>query len=513
MKIALKTADLKRALKDCARVVERMSRIPILSHVLIKCQATGVLLSVTDLEVSRQELIPYAEPLEPDTRDKLTDGICWSRVVSVSALAKLLPSTLARVKASPVVILTPSRSDDPETSADALYISVGGASTMIRTLPAEDFPTLPFPKSRLVGKRRPEPAVIPGQSFRRTINKIFSAISTEGSRFQMSGALFELTTGTGLPRSLENDGAQIADSDEVYGRKMAHGEYNLRMVATNGHVLNRAETGYRSGSSVYSSRNGGARQHVLCSGSSDLSLMVPRKAIDAMQKDAAFGPVKRRKKIGVFVSGKRKGEDKFQAVQSWADVHVTATEQHVMFETSRGVRIVARILEGDFPDYGRVIDTGTPELTIETTVEDLRVALDNVSHMTGDRARAIRLDLSGDLPVFSAANPDRGTAEATLNGKTTMSGRLKWNKRKKVSKKARATLSPHEIRCLEVIEAAPEPERVESFGVNPDYVAQAIAPFSADSEITILLTDSNSQFLIHSGEDESFRAVVMPIRL
>lgn len=500
MKIRLNTADLKRALKDCARIAEKKSTIPVLSHVLIECQPDGVLLSVTDQEVSRQEVLSYVKPPAVTLITETPETVWsvpeyWTRAVPLQALAKLLPTTVARVKAAPVVILTPSESDDSEVREDAIYISVGGASTMLRALPAEDFPTLPFPKTRSVGKRLPEPAVVNGSQFRRTIKKIFSAIS-----IQLSGALFELTTGS-------------EDLDEVYGPKMAAGDYNLRMVATDGHRLVRAETGYRSGSSVYSSRNGGASQHILCSGGSDLSLLVPRKAIASMLQDAAFGPSKRQVKVGVYVSGKRKGEDKLKNVNSWPDVHITATDIHCLIETSRGVRVVARIVEGSFPDYERVITKGNPSLTIETTAEDLRRALASVSHMTGDRARAIRLDLSGELPVFSAANPDQGTAEATLNGRTSMSGRLKWNRRKKVTQQARRKMSPHEIRCLDVLEAEAEPKRVESFGVNPDYVRQAIETFSADSEISIRLTDANSQFLIHSGEDKSFRAVIMPIRL
>ena len=61
--------------------------------------------------------------------------------------------------------------------------------------------------------------------------------------------------------------------------------------------------------------------------------------------------------------------------------------------------------------------------------------------------------------------------------------------------------------------AAPEPERVESLGVNPDYLTQAIAAFPADSTVSIAAWDCNTQIVLTSGEDTAYRAVVMPIRL
>lgn len=237
MKITLSTADLKRALKDSARVAERKTTIPVLSHVLIQCEPGGVRLSVTDLEMSRQEMLPYVRPVPADRHDPATfqPDRLWSRCVSVSALFKLLPTTASRVKAAPVVDLDIDGAKDEQ----ALWVSVGGAGTMLRGMPTEDFPTLPFAAPRYTGKRHtgkpktelPEAAVVPGAPFRRTIKKVFSAISTEESRFQLSGALFELTTGSGLPRSKEG------------GADGSSEEYNLRMVATDGHRLNRAETG------------------------------------------------------------------------------------------------------------------------------------------------------------------------------------------------------------------------------------------------------------------------------
>ena len=70
-----------------------------------------------------------------------------------------------------------------------LTILVGKSRFKVRGLPAEDFPTLPE-----IGEV--DPARIPFRTFRTMISKIFYAISSEESRFQLSGALLELKPDT-----------------------------------------------------------------------------------------------------------------------------------------------------------------------------------------------------------------------------------------------------------------------------------------------------------------------------
>ena len=469
MKITISTDALKRVLKDASRVAERRTTIPVLSHVLLECEPQGIRLSVTDLEISRQQFTPYASPIRAE------DFEPWARAVPLKSLEALLPTTAKRVKASPVVILTPSESDDSEVRDDAIFVSIGGASTMLRTLPTEDFPVLPFAPPRYTDKRPTgktvsellDPAVIPGKGFRETVKKIFSAISTEESRFQLSGAFFELNG-------------------------------KLRMGATDGHRLNRSETDYLVGPEL----------DLLPE--SELAFMVPRKALDCLRQDSAFGTTKRRVKDGVLKSGPRKGEDKFRNVTTWPDVYLSATDVHVFFEAP-GVRYVARILEGEYPDIERVIKKEEPSLTVTTDAETLRATMLSIAHMTGDRARAIRMELGGKLPVFSAANPDKGTSTAEMNGNTKMAGRLKWNRRKKATKAAREKMTPYEIECLKATEATPD-ERVESLGINPDYILAAVSELQPDDEVSLCFYSATDQMLIKIADASEIR-VIMPIRL
>ena len=103
--ITLDTATLKRALQASERIAEKRSTIPVLAHVLIETDSQGARLSVTDLEVSRQERIKYAAaPSEPDS-DYAHPWPTWSCSVNVAALKKTLPRNQKGVRRAPVTQL------------------------------------------------------------------------------------------------------------------------------------------------------------------------------------------------------------------------------------------------------------------------------------------------------------------------------------------------------------------------------------------------------------------------
>lgn len=449
MRITLATAELKRALTASEKCAPAKTTIPVCSHVLIECLPSGVRLSVTDLETGRQEMLDYSD-------SAANVGADWRRCVDVRALKALLPSTVKRIKAAPTVEFYTDTDAD-----DVLRIAVGGAESMLRGLPPQDFPVLPF--APLDTGETQDRGAIPGKEYRETVAGIFSAVSTEESRFQLSGALFELNG-------------------------------KLCITATDGHRLHRSSTDYR----------------VPPAGSGP-GLLVPRDALDIMLRDSAFGPATRKIPTGdVYKSGPRKGEPKMKSAQVWPDVYISSTETHVYFETSRRVRYVSRILEGNMPDVDRVIKTETPDLIISTDAENLRATMASISHMTGDGARAIRMELDGELPVFSAANPDRGTSTATMNGRTAMTGRLGvWLDAKE--RKTREAMKPRALKRAQARDASRD--RPQSLGINPDYVIEAMTGWAAESIVELHLWSSSCQMQVVRQGDPSEIRVVMPIRL
>jgi len=71
--------------------------------------------------------------------------------------------------------------------------------------------------------------------------------------------------------------------------------------------------------------------------------------------------------------------------------------------------LTTKLIDGTFPDYGRVIPAGNDKrLTVERGV--FREAVDRVSTISSERGRAVKLALSEGKLVLSVTNPDQGSA-------------------------------------------------------------------------------------------------------
>jgi DNA polymerase-3 subunit beta len=205
-------------------------------------------------------------------------------------------------------------------------------------------------------------------------------------------------------------------------------EGGLEMVATDGHRLALVEGGLES--------NGSSSQE---------SVLVPRKALQELQRLEGDGNI-----------GYRRGE------------------HHLSFRLGRR-ELICRILEGTFPDYERVIAKDNDKKVLF----DRRVLSDAVSRaalMTGDRARAVRLQFSNDQVVISAANSDLGEAV-------------------------------EEVSCDY---GGPE----FRLGINPDYLRDFLS--AVDTErVRLELKDENTQCVGYpqDGPDTRYLCVIMPMRI
>jgi DNA polymerase III subunit beta len=157
MEIRLNRAELVAELAAMQGIVERRTTFPALSHVLLKAEGDRVELSATDLDVS------------------LT-SFCAGTVHAPGAIA-VQAKKLHEIMRTAIGDETTLRVDrDGE-----LTILAGPSMWRIRALPADDFPNLPTVEG--------EPLLLPFPTFRAMIAKVFFAISSEESRFQLLGAL------------------------------------------------------------------------------------------------------------------------------------------------------------------------------------------------------------------------------------------------------------------------------------------------------------------------------------
>lgn len=201
---------------------------------------------------------------------------------------------------------------------------------------------------------------------------------------------------------------------------------SLEMVATDGHRLALVEGGLEG------------------SGDED-SVLVPRKALQELQRLEGEGSLSYRR-----------------------------GEHHLSFRLGKR-ELICRILEGTFPDYERVIAKDNDKKILFNR-KQLGEAVARVALLTGDRARAVRLQFGADQMVVSAANPDLGEAV-------------------------------EEVPC-----DYDGPEfRV---GINPDYLSQWLSAVETE-KVRLELKDENTQCVGYplDGPDTRYLCVIMPMRI
>jgi DNA polymerase-3 subunit beta len=120
---------------------------------------------------------------------------------------------------------------------------------------------------------------------------------------------------------------------------------------------------------------------------------------------------------GIIVPRKTVGEVQRLIEDSEIEVAIELSQTKIRFAIG-DVVLTSKLIDGTFPDYGRVIPVGNDkELTVDKA--DFEAAVDRVSTISSERGRAVKLSLSpgasgsGRL-VLSVTNPDSGSATEEL---------------------------------------------------------------------------------------------------
>ncbi|HZR84844.1 MAG TPA: DNA polymerase III subunit beta [Candidatus Binatia bacterium] len=138
------------------------------------------------------------------------------------------------------------------------------------------------------------------------------------------------------------------------------------------------------------------------------------------------------------------------------------------------VELVMRLIEGEFPNYEQVIPKSSKH-TISVDKNELLSALRRVSVVASDRARGVKIQVSPGQLVVAANSPDFGEAS-------------------------------------EEIEIAYSGEEL-AVGFNSRYLMDVLTVLADDHRVEIGLSDDASPGVIQSQDDETYRYVVMPMRL
>src|ERR1700747_3094729 len=115
---------------------------------------------------------------------------------------------------------------------------------------------------------------------------------------------------------------------------------------------------------------------------------------------------------GVIVPRKTVGEVQRLIEDNEAEVAIELSSGKIRF-TIGNVVLTSKLIDGTFPDYGRVIpQNNDKELVVDK--QDFAAAVDRVSTISSERGRAVKLALSAGKLVLSVTNPDSGSATEEL---------------------------------------------------------------------------------------------------
>jgi DNA polymerase-3 subunit beta len=137
------------------------------------------------------------------------------------------------------------------------------------------------------------------------------------------------------------------------------------------------------------------------------------------------------------------------------------------------VQITAKLIDGTFPDYMRVVPRYNENVST-FAVKDMAEAVTQVSLISAEKGRAVRLDVRPDSICLTVNNPGNGRAETTIPA--TLAG------------------EPLEI------------------GFNARYLTDLLAEITGET-VTAAFSDAGSPAVFSDPADSRFAAVLMPMRV
>lgn len=95
------------------------------------------------------------------------------------------------------------------------------------------------------------------------------------------------------------------------------------------------------------------------------------------------------------------------------DVQVALTQSKIRFAID-GVVLTTKLIDGNFPDYERVIPIDNDK-RLEVDTRLFAQAVDRVSTVSSEKGRAVKLSIENERLVLSVNNPEAGSAEEELS--------------------------------------------------------------------------------------------------
>jgi DNA polymerase-3 subunit beta len=154
------------------------------------------------------------------------------------------------------------------------------------------------------------------------------------------------------------------------------------------------------------------------------------------------------------------------------EIEIAIGTNHVRVQIGE-VRFTSKLIDGKFPEYGRVIPADPPRI-MSASRDALRAALQRTAILSNEKYRGVRLTFAAGLLTVQAHNPEQEEAEDQLE----------------------VSFTGDEI----------------EIGFNVSYLLDALGAVETET-VEVGLTDANSSCLIRKPGDSTVKYVVMPMRL
>ncbi len=153
-------------------------------------------------------------------------------------------------------------------------------------------------------------------------------------------------------------------------------------------------------------------------------------------------------------------------------VQVGVSTSKVRFEAGT-VTLTSKLIDGTFPDYGRVIPQANDK-EMRVSNAEFMSAVDRVSTIASERGRAVKLNITSDKLVLSVSNPEGGSATEEIG-----------------------------------VDYHAEPIEI---GFNARYLLDIANQLESDDAL-FKLADPGSPTMVRDGSDDSALYVLMPMRV
>lgn len=154
------------------------------------------------------------------------------------------------------------------------------------------------------------------------------------------------------------------------------------------------------------------------------------------------------------------------------EITLHVTDNKIQAEAGE-ITLTSKVIDGNFPDYGRVIPQGN-DLAMGISVRQLLQAVERVSILSHEKSRSVKFSLGEDNLMISANNPDQENAQEELKVEFKNAG--------------------------------------FDVGFNAKYVADVGGQAEGD-DIEFFFKDSTSPVLVKDPADATALFVVMPMRV